>query len=274
MDADVDETHTERDVLIVATTTMKTTTDFEPNDYENETDNIQEIVRIPYKYLNRIKPPNKESHSATTIESTTSFGTTAITPNNLNDYVHYNIGAYDDDTSIKMYPENERIPTEKPVTNITRKPSNGHMPQAPYYNEQHSNTPEQSTFIRSTSTMLYNTIQPTSTIKSKHSDNARQTIKYITGDAKTLTVTTTKTTVIRSHTIMLTLTKTKTSTLIDTVTQTLVKPTRVSYEPSIKPTIYTAPVTMKKMSGSTSSIIPNPSFSIYANFETDGKSIY
>lgn len=71
--------------------------------------------------------------------------------------------------------------------------------------------------------------------------------KYITS-TKTLTVTTTKTTVIRSAgvttTLTLTLTKTQTIKMIDTITttHTLIKPTHITHSPSIRPTIFTAPV--------------------------------
>lgn len=100
--------------------------------------------------------------------------------------------------------------------------------------------------------------------------------KYITSyNTKTLTVTTTKTTVIRSAgittTLTLTLTKTQTETIIDTITHTLLKPTRIGYDPVIKPTIFTAPITiettMANRGGSLTSVIPNPSFSIYANID-------
>lgn len=66
--------------------------------------------------------------------------------------------------------------------------------------------------------------------------------KYIT-NTKSLTVTTTKTTVIRSQsitkTLTLTLTKTQTSTIVDTITHTLLQPTRITIEPVIKPTQFT-----------------------------------
>lgn len=75
--------------------------------------------------------------------------------------------------------------------------------------------------------------------------------KYIT-NTKTLTVTTTKTTVIRSAgvttTLTLTLTKTQTITMVDTITttHTLIKPTHITHEPVIRPTIFTAPVVVRQ----------------------------
>lgn len=95
--------------------------------------------------------------------------------------------------------------------------------------------------------------------------------KYIT-NTKTLTVTTTKTTVIRSQgitkTLTLTLTKTQTSTIVDTITHTLLQPTRITIEPVIKPTIYTAPVAIETVSGSRTSIVADPSFSIHASTDS------
>lgn len=94
--------------------------------------------------------------------------------------------------------------------------------------------------------------------------------KYIT-NTKTLTVTSTKTTVIRSQgqtkTLTLTLEKTHTSTIIDTITHTLLQPTRITIEPVIKPTIYNAPVAMETVTGSKTSVMLDPSYSIHANPE-------
>lgn len=285
------DTQTERDIYPVTDTKPTTTT--EPSDSsEIDTDNDEDVIRVPYKYLVRVTPkeaqsttkatPSSSTTTSQTTEASTSHrttGTTTTTESDESANVHYgfDIGSFDGlDDAISNSEEHQQQSTEMPTKqHPSRKPSsNGHMPQAPYYHHDDiadANTPEQSTFAPSTSTITYNRIQPTSTIKSNHPEQTGKLTKYVTGDARTLTVTTTKTTVVRSHTI--TLTKTKTSTLVDTITHTLVKPTRVSYEPTIKPTIYTAPITLKKVLGSSSSVVPNPSFSIYANIGTDGECI-
>lgn len=262
------DTQTERDIRPV-TSTKTTTTE---SDDSSEID-MEDAIKVPFKQLIRIK--GKESHttaSSTTTQTTepsTSHGTTA---SDQSAEIHYgfDIGSFDGlDDAISNSEEERQQPTEAPIKQSSKKPSNGHMPQAPHYYDDNVNAPDQSILVRTKLTQTYNHIQPTSTIKMNHPEQTNQMTKYVTGDAKTLTVTTTKTTVVRSHTI--TLTKTKTSTLVDTITHTLVKPTRVSHEPTIKPTIYTAPVTLKKVLGSTASIVPNPSFSIYANIGTDGE---
>lgn len=125
---------------------------------------------------------------------------------------------------------------------------------------------------RTISTMIFNTFEPTATLSTTTAATDPLPTKYIT-NTKTLTVTTTKTTVIRSAgittTLTLTLTKTRTETIVDTITHTLLQPTRIGYDPVIKPTIFTAPITMKTRmrGGSLSSVVPNPSFSIYANLD-------
>lgn len=283
------DTQTERDIYPAAGT--KTTSTTEPSgSSEIDEENDEDVIRVPYKYLVRVTPKETQSttrassttKTAQTTEASTSHRPSPTTSSTISDdsaEVHYgfDIGSFDglDDAisnSEEHQPPSTEIPTKQQPTR--KQSSNGHMPQAPHYHHDDiadANTPEESTFVRSTSTITYNRIQPTSTIKSNHPEQTGQLTKYVTGDARTLTVTTTKTTVVRSHTI--TLTKTKTSTLVDTITHTLVKPTRVSYEPTIKPTIYTAPITLKKVLGSSSSIVPNPSFSIYANIGTDGECI-
>lgn len=273
------DTQTERDIQSIASTASTTTG--EPNDSaEIESESGADVLRVPYKYLVRVNP--KEFHSTSrataaptttpqTTETPTSHGTTT-SDESVGVHYGFDIGSFDGlDDAISNSDDNGHSSTETSVKYSASKPSNGNKPQAPHYHNDNADTADESTFVRSTSTITYNRIQPTSTIKSNHPEQSNQFMtKYVTGDAKTLTVTTTKTTVVRSHTI--TLTKTKTSTLVDTITHTLVKPTRVSYEPTIKPTIYTAPVTLKKVLGSTSSmIVPNPSFSIYANIGTDGE---
>lgn len=190
-----------------------------------------------------------------------SFRETTTTDNNLNDYVQF---------SIDSNPE---------APSATRKPfkptSNGHMPQSPQFDENSLLEPsQQHIFAEASKEYSHNSestptlsidefIKPTSTARPETVKATRHTIH----DTKVLTVTTTKTTV-RSQgitsTILLTLTRTKTSTIVDTITHTLVKPTRVTHEPTIKPTIFTAPITMQKVLGSSASIVPNPSFSIYA----------
>lgn len=125
---------------------------------------------------------------------------------------------------------------------------------------------------RTISTMIFNTFEPTATLPQSTAATDPLPTKYIT-NTKTLTVTTTKTTVIRSAgittTLTLTLTKTQTETIVDTITHTLLQPTRIGYDPVIKPTIFTAPITMKTRmrGGSLTAVVPNPSFSIYANLD-------
>lgn len=125
---------------------------------------------------------------------------------------------------------------------------------------------------RTISTMIFNTFEPTATLSTTTAATDPLPTKYIT-NTKTLTVTTTKTTVIRSAgittTLTLTLTKTQTETIVDTITHTLLQPTRIGHDPVIKPTIFTAPITMKTrmQGGSLTSVVPNPSFSIYANLD-------
>lgn len=147
--------------------------------------------------------------------------------------------------------------------------SNGHMPQSPHFDESHFTRQQPPRVIidesPSKSHDVIAAIQPTATVTKHHetTEVATETIH----DTKVFTVTTTRTTVHNrgvTSTILLTLTRTRTSTIVDTITHTLVKPTRVTHEPTIKATIFTAPITMQKQSGSASSIIPNPSFSIYA----------
>lgn len=211
-------------------------------------------VRIPYRNTAREKPEIKEP---TRLPDTTT--TTESDVIDLDDYVRY---------SIDSNPKVPRITTRKPF----KPTSNGHMPQSPQFDDgqvlvqpsQHHIFEEKTTTTsKPKPTTTVNIIQPTPTIKAQTVKATRHTVH----DTKVLTVTTTKTTVRAegiTSTILLTLTRTKTSTFLDTVTHTLVKPTRVSHEPTIKPTIFTAPITMQKVSGSTASIVPNPSFSIYA----------
>lgn len=152
-----------------------------------------------------------------------------------------------------------------PLTTSHNKPSS--ISKTNQYQEITRTKQMQGTITKST--MIFNTIEPTPTVQMQ--SNQVIPTKYIT-NTKTLTVTTTKTTVIRSAgittTLTLTLTKTQTSTIIDTITTTLLKPTHITVEPVIKPTIFTAPITIEKVSGSKSSIIPNPTFSIYANHDS------
>lgn len=206
---------------------------------------------IPYFNVEKMKPITKSS-TANSPEITTA-------PIVSDDYVRFSI---DSNTPIP------NITTQKPFK-IT---SNGHMPQSPQLDEssflqpsQHhifAETMEQSWQITSESSTT-KMIQPTATLKAETVKATRST----SHDTKMLTITTTRTTV-RSQgitsTILLTLTRTKTSTIVDTITQTLVNPTRVTHEPTIKPTIFTAPITIQKVSGSMSSVVPNPAFSIYA----------
>lgn len=210
-------------------------------DSDSDTD---ENMRIPYKNVFRDRPTTKE---------TTRIPETTTTISDLDDYVRY---------SIDSNPELPSITTRKPTKLPPRMPSNGHMPQSPQFDESSLLEPsQQHIFTEDTAQVSHST--PTTALPAETIKATRHTVH----DTKFLTVTTTKTTV-RSRgitsTILLTLTRTKTSTILDTVTHTLVKPTRVTHEPSIEPTIFTAPITMQKMSGSMSSIIPNPSYSIYA----------
>lgn len=224
---------------------------------------------IPYRNVIRVKaPPLRETSKATSTTTTTeptkttpTKATTELNISDLDDYVRY---------SIESNPEVPDITTKKPFKYLPppRMP-NGHMPQSPQFDENSLIQPSQHhIFSEEEDTETLRLIQPTATLPS-----AAETVKATRhtiqkhDTTKVLTVTTTKTTV-RSQgitsTILLTLTRTETSTYLDTITHTLVKPTRVTPEPTIKPTIFTAPVTMQKVSGSTSSIVPNPSFSIYA----------
>lgn len=142
-----------------------------------------------------------------------------------------------------------------------------HRESTPIRFSSEMSKPAQSS-IGTTSTTIVNTIEPTPSIIL---ENVTPT-KYITS-TKTLTVTTTKATVIRSQgsttTLTLTLTKTQTSTVVDTITHTLLKPTHVTKEPVIKPTIYTAPVSPQSGFGSVSSVFASPSFSIYTEYIGD-----
>lgn len=231
---------------IVTSTQDPETAESDPN-----TDN----VRIPYLNVVREKPTPKVSTSQP--ETTTSA-------DDSEDYVRLSIGAN---------PEIPSIVTRKPF----KPTSNGHMPQSPQFDENSLLQPsQQHIFAEKTTKSSQVTpslpvsstakfIQPTASLKAETVKATRHTVH----DTKieSVTVTTTRTTV-RSQgitsTILLTLTRTKTSTFVDTITHTLVNPTRVTHEPTIKPTIFTAPITMQKVSGSSSSIVPNPSFSIYA----------
>jgi len=202
-----------------------------------------------YQKINRNKSTTKEMLLVTE--------PSPIIVDDSREYVNYSFG-----TNVNMNKFGENKTNEK--VSGSRQPSNGHMPQSLHLNLDTVVAPvTRSISLQTISPTNYVTIQPTATIKPE----TIYSTQLISEEAKTFTVTTTKTTVVYSQgipsTISLTLTKTKTSTVVDTVTHTLVKPTRVTYEPSIKPTIFTAPVTMKTIMDSTSSIIPNPSFSIY-----------
>lgn len=220
---------------------------------DTDDSDANENVRIPYLNVMREKQNTRAP--------ATNFRETTLVANDLNDYVRFSIDAN---------PEEPTITTRKPFKHT----SNGHMPQSPQFDEDSLLQPsQQHIFAEMTetsgvdgSTPMISTasfIQPTATFEAETVKATRHTIH----DTKVLTVTTTKTTVHPqgiTSTILLTLTRTKTSTIVDTVTHTFVKPTRVNHEPTIKPTIFTAPITMQKVSGSSASIVPNPSFSIYA----------
>lgn len=229
---------------------------------------------VPNRNVIRVKaPPSRETSKATarpttttnepassrkTTTTTTTTTTTETSISNFDDYVRYSIES------------NAHVPdviTKKPFKPVfkystPRLPSNGHMPQSPQYDE---NIQPSQHHIFSEVDDTFKSIQPTAALPA--AETVKATRHTIHDAKKLLTVTTTKTTV-RSQgvtsTIVLTLTRTETSTIVDTITHTLVNPTRVSVEPTIKPTIFTAPVTMQKVSGSKASIVPNPSFSIYA----------
>lgn len=307
-----------KDIDSYAETTMKTTkastttktTQAAPSTYTYENDfisEIEDIIRKPYEFINRIKPTTKAEPTVidTTLKTspkTTPTTTTSSTEINLDEYVHFSIGSNSNRYSVKE----ESRTTERPlyVTESEKKvtlgvPSNGHMPQSPHFGDtvtsSHATTEKNDVnefiqpFVKLPSSVI--DIMP-SIVASLNPDDAylsqtpnvepsieiasttEQLIDLIEPTTTTLTVTTTQTTIVQSHghtsTLVLTLTKTEMSTIVNTVTQT-VKPTQSStHEPTIKPTIYTAPITMRKVSGFTSSIVPNPSFSIYANhFDSD-----
>lgn len=190
------------------------------------------------------EPTSRKTTSKSTTTTTTS-GTSSIS--NFDDYVRYNIESIPD------------VITKKPPSSsfkysTPRMPSNGHMPQSPQFDENSLIQPSQyHIFSEIEDTVKF--VQPTAALPAAETVKAT---RHTVHDAQIFTVTTTK------H--LLTLTRTETSTIVDTVTHTLVnvKPTRVTVEPTIKPTIFTAPVTMQKVSGTKASIVPNPSFSIYA----------
>ncbi|XP_031622418.1 uncharacterized protein LOC116340210 isoform X2 [Contarinia nasturtii] len=236
------ETGTIGEPQIVTSTEEQEVAESDPNDN----------VHIPYKNVMREKSSTKEPIRTTE-------PTTMNIISDLDDYVRYNV-----DTK----PDVPRLSTLRKPFKPT---SNGHMPQSPQFDESSLLQPSQHHIFeeistpssRATPATKIKLIKPTATLKAETVKATRHTVH----DTKVLTVTTTKTTV-RSQgitsTILLTLTRTKTSTIVDTITHTLVKPTRVTHEPTIKPTIFTAPITMQKVSGSSSAIVPNPSFSIYA----------
>lgn len=242
----------------IVTSTTEESIDLEHGDSRDD-------IQIPYLSVTREKFVTKESNMMP--ETTTTPASDSI---DLNDYVHF---------SVDTHPQRPiDTTTRKPAKPQSfRRPSNGHMPQSPQFDEfallhsnEHNLVDDDGQDGYSSSQVIYSTplstaklIHPTPTVRAETVKATRHTIH----DTKVLTVTTTRTTV-RSHgitsTILLTLTRTKTSTIVDTITRTLVKPTRVTKEPTIKPTIFEAPVTMHAVSGSKASIVPNPSFSIYA----------
>lgn len=211
-------------------------------------------IRHPYRNVHREWPTTKET-TRTTPESTTPSKV-----DDLDDYVRYSIDSDQDLPSIT---------TRRPSKSPPRAPSNGHMPQSPHFDENSLLQPSQQHIFTEETSDVWQATQSTPTI-SLPAETVKAT-RHTIHDTKVLTVTktTTKTTGFMNgitSTILLTLTETETSTIVDTITHTLVKPTRVAtHQPSIKPTIFTAPVTMHKVMGSKSSIVPNPSYSIYAD---------